>query len=516
MSNPPLKLKLKIGPPTGVAAPSPSTPVAATPGGSKPQFKFKSNSVVSTPAASQETPKPKKSKAGRATKPSAKVIESRKRIKDEDDSENEGSTIAVQPPPKKVKLHLNGPKTPITPVPPTPSVNIKAKVKGKPPKRPLGDGYDSEASDREIDPTIEEEFILRMMPGEDCDYLRQAITEKRIGIPKKEGGPDIHFRFFDNDGRRAAITIKGNMYAATLVDLPCIIEGMKSWDRRGWWKSADICQMLLVFAPVQNELDVKNIALPSIIDPLTHQYPHGITPPMHYARKRRFRKRLHRTQIEAVEDEVERLLAADAVADETSYVILDPDAEHRRTSQAFSPGSSAMGYDDVGETQYSGEEDAEGEVDDSDYFGNGHTNGHQENGIQDEMDADLEADLEAAMQSKEFEAASTAATPMQTADTPAVKEEEDSGDESFEDDDGDEEGAGGAEEIDEDERARLANIQATREDIAELEQQISNVQEKMATVANRLLQKRMEDNIRKLKQELQLKKSSIGEGEENE
>jgi TATA-binding protein-associated factor Taf7 len=30
------------------------------------------------------------------------------------------------------------------------------------------------------------------------------------------------------------------------VDLPCIVEGMKSWDRRGWYKSADICQMLLV------------------------------------------------------------------------------------------------------------------------------------------------------------------------------------------------------------------------------------------------------------------------------
>jgi len=96
------------------------------------------------------------------------------------------------------------------------------------------------------------------------------------------------------------------------------------------------------------------------------------------------------------------------------------------------------------------------------------------------------------------------------------EEEEDSGDESFEDDDGDEEGAGGAQEIDEDEKARLANIQATKEDIAELEGQVNNVQERIATMGNRLLQKRMEDNLRKLKQELQLKKSSIGEGEENE
>ncbi len=40
-------------------------------------------------------------------------------------------------------------------------------------------------------------------------------------------------------------------------------------------------------------------------------WPHGITPPLHHARKRR--------PIESVEQEVERLLEQDAMADDVKY-----------------------------------------------------------------------------------------------------------------------------------------------------------------------------------------------------
>jgi len=92
---------------------------------------------------------------------------------------------------------------------------------------------------------------------------------------------------------------------------------------------------------------------------------------------------------------------------------------------------------------------------------------------------------------------------------------EDSGDESPEDD-GDDDDEDEEEEIDEEEKARLAQIEGTREDIADLEKQIANVQAQWTAQSNQLLRRRLEDNLRKLKQELQLKKSSIGEGEENE
>ncbi|RDL38640.1 Uncharacterized protein BP5553_02980 [Venustampulla echinocandica] len=500
-----MSLKLKLNVNTGVAkASSPSTPATATPGGSRPMPKLKltnkSNPPTPTPG-DEAAPKPVAKKSVKVPKPKAKPSQSRKRIKHESDDEDGGSTIAVQPPPKKVKLHLtSSQKTPVAPTP----VLLKPKIKGKPPKRPLGEGYDSEASDREIDPTIEEEFVLRMFPGEDCDYLRQAISEKRIGIPVSQGGPNIQMKFFHGDGRRAAVTIRGHPYAATLVDLPCIVEGMKSWDKRGWWKTADICQMLWVFAPIKKEEEAKTIPLPKIVDPETFQYPHGLTAPMHYARKRRFRKRICRTAIEAVEEAVEKLLEADQNAQESKWEMIDPDADSRRDSQPY------------GEDEYSEDEDAEGEVDDTGYFNDVQPTA---TGIEvGDLDADLEADLEAAMEAEELEAATPmstiGATPyMASAETPAVVDEgEDTGDESIEgeDDDDDEDEDG---ELDEDEKARLAQIQGTKEDIADLAKQIESVQAQLATQANPILRKRLEENARKLKAELQLKKSSIGEGE---
>ncbi|KAE9373005.1 hypothetical protein N431DRAFT_482155 [Stipitochalara longipes BDJ] len=519
MSGLKLKLNLNTSVPSAssIATPSLATPSLTTPGG-RMKLKLTNKSVPPTPAGAVEPPKPKKTKAGRAPKPSAKVVESRKRIKDETDTEEEGSTIQVaapqvaNPPSKKIKLSL-GPKTPIpkTPAPNTPVV-LKAKVKGKPPVRPLGDGYDSEASDREEDPAIEEEFILRMAPGDDCDYLRRMIVEKKIGEAKAKGGADVHMKFFA-DGRRAAITIRNNVYAATLVDLPTVIEGMKSWDRRNWLKSADICQMLWVFAPIKKEEDAKTIPLPAIIDEKTHQFPHGLTPPMQYARRNRFRHRLHKTQIEEVEDEVNRLLAADQDASETHATFIDPDADDRRASQVLSPGSSGGDYD-MGEQQYSEDEDAEGEADEMEYFnGNHHGNGHVE--TQDEEPEGEIFDLEAALEDHpDIETPmSTAATPSQ-ANGASTHMEEDSGDESVEGDEEDDEDD--EDEIDEEEKARLAQIEGTREDIADLEKQISNVQTQLTAQSNPILRKRLEDNMRKLKQELQLKKSSIGEGEENE
>lgn len=520
-----LKLNLNTSVPStsSLATPSLTTPLATpglTPGG-RPKIKLGvKKSVPRIPAGGEEAPKAKKTKAGRAPKPSAKVVESRKRVKEESDDDDAGSTIQVAapqkavPPSKKIKLSIGGPKTPAVITPVTPVV-LKAKVKGKPPVRPLGDGYDSEASDRELDPAIEEEFVLRMAPGNDCDYLREMINTKRIGHSKAQGGADVQMKFF-LDGRRAAITIRGNVYAATLVDLPTVIEGMKSWDKRNWMKSADICQMLWVFAPIKKEEDARTIPLPAIVDEKTHQFPHGLTPPMQYARRNRFRHRLHKTQIEEVEDEVNRLLAADLDASDTYATFIDPDAEDRRASQVLSPVSSGGDYD-LGEQQYSEDEDAEGEADETEYFnGNHHGNGHMEETQEDEPEGEI-FDLEA-----ELDDHIAADTPMSTAEaTPsqangaASTPMEDSGDESPEDD-GDDDDEDEEEDIDEEEKARLAQIEGTREDIADLEKQIANVQAQWTAQSNPILRRRLEDNLRKLKQELQLKKSSIGEGEDNE
>ncbi|KAI9052762.1 hypothetical protein LZ554_003035 [Drepanopeziza brunnea f. sp. 'monogermtubi'] len=558
--NPPTKLKIRIGPkpPAGttpsqssqssppaqdylnqsgtLSIPSLSTPPSVAPS-KKPSLKLKTK--VFTPGTAHQDVKPKKSKAGRPARPSAKLIDNKKRGRDDESQSEAEATIKVQPPKKKQTIIFKAPGGPRTPVPATPTaitpVMIKAKVKGKPPKRIPGEGYDSEASDREIDPVIEEEFILRMAPGEDCDYLRDCIAKKLIGGNRLSNGADVSMKFYQEHGRRASVTIRGRVYAATMVDLPCIIEGMKSWDKRGWWKSADICQMLWVFAQVNSEAEAKTIPLPEIIDQNTFQYPHGLTAPMHNVRKRRFRKRMHKVEIEKVEAEVERLMEADSKAVRTKHTIIDPGRESRRQSEAFSRDGSNTPFRHGTQQQYSeneedGEEDAEGEEDDGYFINNDQNDANVKLEDYDPIDdALLEADLEAAMEADfgDFgdavdtgDAVDAAGTPI--AETPSVmtpsmsinmppeeeQEEADSGDDSVEDDDDDE-----SSEIDAEERNRLNQIQGMKEDIAEMERELVAQEAKLVATSNLILKKRIEDQIRKLKTELQLKKSSIGEGE---
>jgi transcription initiation factor TFIID subunit 7 len=529
-------ITLKIG---GAAFGSQNnSPVVSTPTpGGGPKIKLSLGGMPKPPTPGQPVVKPaakpvQKTKAGRATKPSAKLIANKNGKRTKEDSDDEDSMAAAnrqQPADtgrlaKKLRLSVTTPKTPRTP-----SI-IRTKFKGKPPKRPFGEGYDSEASDREEDPLIEEEFVLRMAPGEDCEYLRRMIEEKKIGIGKKEGGADVQMKFLHPEGRRAVVTIQGRHYAATLVDLPCVIEGMKSWDKKGWYKAADICQMLYVFAQVPNEAAAGTIELPKVVDSSTFQYPHGITPPMHNARKRRFRKRLHRSAIEAVEDAVEKLLDADAHAESTRFEIIEPEGS-RLGSRALSTASPGP-YRNGGE-EYSEDEDAEGEADEgNDYFS--HVKDEEEDaplvgeeeddeGADENMEA-LEAALEAEFMEADTPSSNVAAEEpgavVANGGTPEAdgEVEEGSGDESSagdDDDDDDDDDANGEDEVDEDERARLAQLQGAKEDIAEMEKQLSNLEAQMATQANPILKRRIKDNIEKVKAELQLRKSAIGEADED-
>jgi transcription initiation factor TFIID subunit 7 len=90
------------------------------------------------------------------------------------------------------------------------------------------------------------------------------------------------------DPRRAVVRIRKNLYAAKLVDLPTIVESSKTLDRKNLYKTGDICQMLLVGEQISHEETI--LAYPS--RPSDYIYPHGITPPLRWVRKRRFRRRI--------------------------------------------------------------------------------------------------------------------------------------------------------------------------------------------------------------------------------
>jgi transcription initiation factor TFIID subunit 7 len=496
-TSPPAKPKLKLT--VGSRQPSFTEQIVATPSAMSatggPKIRFKTQTSEPPTPAEPATPASAMTKAGRQTKPTAK-----KRQSDHIDGNNNGATTT--PPQKKIKVKATK-VTKVAKVKTSKGANgakiTKLVLKGGPkvgtaPKRPHADGYDSEASDREVDPHIEEQFVLRMMPGEHCTYVQQCIDEHKIGEPKHKGGADIQLHFFEEDSRRAMFTVKGQPYAAVLVDLPTITESMKTWDRKSLVKSADISQMLLVFKRVSSEIEAKTASLPSMIQP-GYKWPHGITPPMHDCVSRRFAKVTSSREIEQKEAAVERLLQADNEAISSTHQFIGDRRQEDDDDED----------DDMGDA-YDGEQDADGEVE-----------------LEEEMDEGIdEALLEEMFEAALGEPDTDTKTPGTQADgvtpmgantgTPADHQADStaglgSGDDVDDDDDDDDD-----DDIDDDEQARLDEIRGVKEDIADLKRQLE-IQERelVAKQGNLILRNRVESTIRSLKAELQLKLSSIGE-----
>ena len=524
-SSKPPGMKLKIN--TGASgAPAPPTPDPNPTPSLKLKLKGPTAKTPSAEAAgtaeSSAAPEPEKKKRKYTKKNPAATPSSKKRGRNGDDDSPPAKRVSTKGARRKVSVaDANGTAAPplLASRPSLPRITIKAKQEpttpaitprvrvkhsGQPPPRPLGAGYDSEASDAEVDPTIESQFILRMTPGEDCDYLRKAIEEKKLGLKQSEGGADVSLRFLDREGRRSLVTIKGQHYAASMVDLPCVIESMKSWDKRGWWKSADICQMLLVLGPVPNEEAAKAMPLPKEVDQATSQYAHGLTPPMHWVRKRRFRKRISYRTIEAVEDEVERLLTRDASAaasgGRSEYQWLDLNAS-RDSSDA--PQSE----DEAEENYYEGEQD---QPEANDYFGEA-----------EELDiADLEAEMEDALgddddhpadpdqpiPSTDMMATPSSAEPGGQAATQEASEADDTGD-----DDDESEPNDAPEEVDEEALAQQQEAAQQREEIADLEREVQNATAQMNAQTNPLLRQRLKLKVDTLQNDLDLKRGMAGE-----
>lgn len=498
-----MKLKLNTGqsvplpPPFQEASQTPATP--ATPG-LKLNFRKPSISLsTSTPTPVVDS-KPKRT-------PSTK-----KRARDEVDVEPTPLSKKLKTPgTKKTTLKLKSNK-------PTAPARLKITKKGKIQQRPLGVGYDSEAEDAEEDPAIEENFVLRMEPGSDCDYLRDAIINRKIGIPPSAGGADITLRWFSRDARRAAITIQGRHYAAVMLDLPCIVESMKSWDKKGWWKSADICQILVVVGRVNSEDAAREAPLPRFIDSKTWQWPHGLTPPMHSVRERRFRKRVSYRTIEAAEEEVERQLAQDALTKNNGgYVewkVLDLSLEGDESEEHTD-------YDEE-EDELAAPDEIETEAEESD-------------------DEDLAAQMarELAEEGVDDDDASSAAVPLQTNDslkvqaqdpaseaassdqvtspadgqdavasntTPAGEEEDFESDE----DDDDEE----IEEEDEQSKERNQHLLQQQEDIKDLEKGLALERQRLSNTTNPLQRARYMTTIKNMESDLEVKKRDIGQADD--
>ncbi|KAK1232051.1 hypothetical protein PQX77_004810 [Marasmius sp. AFHP31] len=318
--------------------------------------------------------------------------------------------------------------------------------------------YDRELDSDDEELAFEEQFVLRMPPGEDCEKLRKMVAAREVSN-------DVWFKF--KDSRRAVFHIGNNYYSSKLVDLPSILESQKTLDNKQMFKVADICQMLVVEDRIEND---EAMAHPRGFNIEEFIWPHGITPPLHHVRKRRFRKRINKRTIESVEQEVERLLEADNMASDVKYEVLEnvnPDLSDSEFIEREEPiDAPTPAISDLGDAATPGD-----------------MNGHDEDAEDDDgepegdIDEELAAELAEALHDEEGD-----------------EEEEDDDDESDEEEDDDD---------DDDEDAQARKL--LNEEIRDLEAAVAKKNSEIASSANPLIRKRFEDALKKLTTDLEMK-----------
>ncbi|KAF2899506.1 hypothetical protein ILUMI_06664 [Ignelater luminosus] len=175
---------------------------------------------------------------------------------------------------------------------------------------------------------LESQFLLRL-PEEPARILREAIHNNST----------LKDRFaikVDNDMRHGEVRVDHYLMNAKVVDLPTIVESLKTIDSKGFYKTADICQMLICKEEDdQTTTDDDSPQKTKKKDPnkvdKKYLWPHGITPPSKNVRKRRFRKTLKKKYVEApeIEKEVKRLLRSDNDAVSVKWEVINEDDENR-------------------------------------------------------------------------------------------------------------------------------------------------------------------------------------------
>jgi transcription initiation factor TFIID subunit 7 len=118
----------------------------------------------------------------------------------------------------------------------------------------------------------EEQIVLRL-PVPLADQLRSSLAQNSLAENAIQVVPNID----PANPRKCKFVFEGVEYPAKLCDLPCIVEVQKTFDRAAYYKSGDICQILVVY----NEGDEEP-------DELMND---GLTPPTTSIREKRFRKK---------------------------------------------------------------------------------------------------------------------------------------------------------------------------------------------------------------------------------
>nr|XP_005340766.2 transcription initiation factor TFIID subunit 7-like [Ictidomys tridecemlineatus] len=202
---------------------------------------------------------------------------------------------------------------------------------------------------------LENQFILRL-PPEHASTVRSLIHSGSVKM-KDKLKIDL-----SPDRRHAVVEVEDVSLSAKLVDLPCVIGSLKTLDKKTFYKTADISQMLVCSADgdlhssPEEPVTSTDVSITGNNERETEKkyiWKHGITPPLKNVRKKRFRKTKKKTadfkQIEEitfteyidspdVEKEVKRLLCSDAEAVSARWEVIADDETKEIESQGCIPG----------------------------------------------------------------------------------------------------------------------------------------------------------------------------------
>ncbi|KAK3813572.1 MAG: TAFII55 protein conserved region-domain-containing protein [Linnemannia elongata] len=357
-------------------------------------------------------------------------------------------------------------------------------------------GKDSD-DDNEDEPevSIEEQFILRLPPGEMLDRFREKVIAREVD-------ESVKLKF--TDARRGTFTFEGIDFPTKLVDLPTIIEAQKTLNGKQMYKIADISQMLIVdevpaekvikTEPGAGSRDPASEVMPAPtlppLKPSEYIWPDGLTNPLKNVRKRRFRKRVSKVAVEGVEAEIERLLQEDAQAEEVVYEMREQvDGMDRFDSDDGATPAPEGAQSDLDM------DDNDGEMMDMD---------EEEEEDEDEEDDEYEKDLLAELE-REI---------AQDDDDDEDDDDDDEEEEEEEEDDDDDEDSGSDEDDeddDEDDKEKAQVEKLLKDEIKELDSKIQENEEKLQSAPNEILKKRFNLIVEQLRKELELKKSQLEE-----
>ncbi|XP_034667163.1 transcription initiation factor TFIID subunit 7-like [Drosophila subobscura] len=174
-----------------------------------------------------------------------------------------------------------------------------------------------ERSNEEIE--LEGQFIMRV-PEDRAETIHKAIRDgnvhKKLSIA------------MNTDLRHGEVWLEGSKLHTKLVDLPSTVESYKTSDKKKFYKTADICQMLICTEQPQEQECKSSDSDEETANKLrkSYLYPHGVTRPLKNMRKRRFRKKMLKTPEMPAADvaqQLKYLLTTDSLAESYKYELVD-------------------------------------------------------------------------------------------------------------------------------------------------------------------------------------------------